>query len=105
MAKRNLKRSFDPEFKRKAAWLVLKDGQSISQTSKNLDIGESTLHKWVCKFRSGEWDLEGKGAGPKRLTQDPRDQRIRELEAQLRRASMERDILKKAMAFCIEVPK
>ncbi len=105
MAKRNVKRSFDPEFKRKAAWLVLREGQSIAQTAKDLGVGESTMHKWINKFRSGEWDLEGKGAGPKPLAQDPRDQRIRELEAQLRRASMERDILKKAMAFCMEVPK
>lgn len=53
MTKRNLKRSFDPEFKRKAAWLILKEGQSILQTSKSLGLGESTLHRWVCKFSIG----------------------------------------------------
>lgn len=101
-------RSFDSAFKVNAAKLVLEEGVSIPQVSKDLGISASTLHGWVNKFRSGQWSfsITSPLASKTHSVETSSDKlKIQDLERQLRRLTMERDIIKKAMAYCVEIPK
>ena len=94
------RRKFTKEFKVEACKLVVEHGQAISQTARDLGIGEPLLGRWVKEFRSRPSEPfpgEGRMAGS--------EKRIRDLEAEVRRLQMERDILKKAMAYFVEPPK
>ncbi len=42
-----LRRSFNADFKREAANLVLKEGYSVADASRSLDIGETALRRWI----------------------------------------------------------
>jgi transposase len=89
-----LRRSFNTGFKREAANLVLKDGYSVAQASRSLDIGETALRRWIDQ-------LEGErlGVTPKAKAFTDEQRRIQELEAQVRRLEQEKSILKKATAL------
>jgi transposase len=100
-------RSFDKAFRASATKLVLEEGVSIPQAANDLGISANTLHGWINKFSTGQWSLSDTAA-PKAqavATLSPDKLKIQELERQLRRLTMERDILKKAMAYCVELPK
>ena len=110
------KRDYTPEFKVQAARLVLNEKMSIGRAAEDLGISMSTLNGWLKKFESGKWDLAtGLSVGDRRRI-DPKTSslssslsadkiRIQELEKQNRRLTLERDILKKAMAYCVDVPR
>ena len=110
-------REYTAEFRSQAGQLVLKEGLSLSKAASNLGISVGTLAGWITKFRSGQWSLEtgaariGEGSGNASNKMRPASQvsadhqRIQELERQVRRLTLEREILKKAMAYCIEIPK
>lgn len=89
-----VRRSFNTEFKRKAAGLVLKEGYSVSEACRSLDIGETALRRWIDQ-------LEGErlGVTPKAKAFTDEQRRIQELEAQVRRLEQEKSILKKATAL------
>ena len=94
------RRKFSKEFKVEACKMVVVQGQSTTQTAKNLGINEGVLWRWVRQYRekSGE-------AFPGEGCRSPADKRIQELEAEVRRLRMEREILKKAMAYFVEPPR
>src|SRR5919206_5007781 len=92
MAKRK-RRSFSPEFKAEAVRLCKVGDRSIKQVAKDLDLTETALRDWV---KRADADA-GKGP-PDALTTAERAELI-ELRKRLKRAEMERDILKKATAF------
>lgn len=94
-------KSFDCEFKENAVKLVLEQGMSTKQASSDLGIGNSTLQKWVSNAKVAG----GIAKSSSQKTKSAEQIRIDELEKQNRRLSMERDILKKAMAFFAEIPK
>ena len=98
--KKKVVRRFAPEFRREAADQVISQGRSVKDVAEGLGIPPATLFTWVSKFRSGQWAIEFvKSQGPARQ-QPSRDQlTISELQAQLRRVTQERDILKKAAAY------
>ena len=117
--KRRLTREFTPEFRVQAAQLVLSEGMTVSKAAKDLGIPMGTLHGWVQRFRRGQWSLET-GLPPGAIQGKPGasgttsrtahavsedKKKILDLERQVRRLTMERDILKKAMAYCIDLPK
>ena len=89
-----LRRSFNADFKREAANLVLKEGYSVADASRSLDIGETALRRWIDQ-------LEGErlGVTPKAKAFTDEQRRIQELEAQVRRLEQEKSILKKATAL------
>ena len=97
MSKRVVK-TFDSAFKENAVKLALDGGTSISGVARDLGIGLSTLHGWVKKHGQ----TTRKTTSPVKSDEHTR---IAELEKQNRRLVMERDILKKAMAFFVELPK
>lgn len=88
------RRKFTQEFKEDACKLVVDQGQMISVTARELGIGEPLLGRWVRDYRDG-----------KSSRNTDAESKLRELEAENRRLRMERDILKKAMAYFAEAPK
>ena len=93
-------RSFTKEFKLGAIKLVVDEGKSQTSVAKNLGIGYSTLAHWVQDYNKHKVDaFPGKG------NLLPWDQEKRELERKLRRAEMERDLLKKTIAFFAELDR
>jgi transposase-like protein len=45
--KRRTRRKFTEEFKARAVRLVLKEGRTVAQVGRDLDLAESVLHSWV----------------------------------------------------------
>ena len=86
-------RQYDAEFKRNAVELYLSSDKSLNQVSKDLGIPEATVHTWVIKYRNG-----GKSSfGPKELPDHEKE--MLALKKELAEITMERDILKKAIAI------
>jgi transposase len=92
MARRK-RRKFTPQFKADAARLVMTGGKTVAEVTKEFDLTETALRGWV---RRAEADV-GVGAA-ETLTTTERAELV-ELRKRLKRAEMERDILKKATAF------
>ena len=129
MSKSKLKqqsaKSYTPEFRIQAIKLAQSKEKNISQTARDLGVPLATLHTWVRKVEKGEWSIdkddvsavkiERSVAGPRgkaaNISQKLHEQlnaeqkKSQELERQVRRLMQEREILKKAMAYCLDVPK
>jgi transposase-like protein len=92
MARRK-RRKFTPQFKADAVRLVTTGAKTIAAVTEEFDLTETALREWV---RRAEAD-ENRGT-PSTLTTAERSELI-ELRKRVKRAEMERDILKKAVAF------
>jgi len=99
--KKRVNRKFTHEFRKEAADQVIAEGRSVTEVADALGVPAGTLSVWVSKFRNGQWTLDSDlSNGTNRTNQPTMDQRkISELQAQLRRVTQERDILKKAAAY------
>jgi len=86
--------TFKPEFKLDAAQLVLDQGYSTREAAEAMNVGQSTVDKWVRQLRA---ERGGVTDQPNALTPDQR--KIKELEKKIKRIEMEKDILKKASAL------
>ena len=80
------RRSFTPEYKAEVVGLVRDGGKAISAVARDLGLTESAVRKWVALSEADA----GRG-NPKVLTTAEREE--------LSQLRMEREILKKAMAF------
>ncbi len=89
---RRKRRRFTEQFKADAVQLVA-SGKTIAEVTAQFDLTETSLREWV---RRAEADA-GRGP-PDALTTAERAELI-DLRKRLKRAEMERDILKKATAF------
>ena len=88
------RKRYTAQFKRDAVKLVLEQGNSAAEVARNLDIGSGTLQRWVRDHKDQQANaVTGNG----RMTSE--QQKIRQLEAEVKRLKMEREILKKAAAF------
>lgn len=88
------RRKFTKEFKEKAVSLVVEEGMMQAIVADNLGIRPAVLGKWIKQFRE-----DGPDAWPGAESLTPEQVRIRDLEKQVRRLKMEREILKKATAY------
>jgi len=88
------KRTFSPEFKLEAAQLVLDQHYSVVDAAKAMNVGISTMGKWVRQLNA-----ERKGLSPNASPITPEQIEIRELKKRLQRIEMENEILKKATAL------
>jgi transposase len=84
------RKTYTQEFKDGAAKMVLNDGRTHRDVAESLGVDPGSLRQWV-RF--------AKAAGMAKTAAADPSQRIRELEAQVRRLQMEKDILKKAAAY------
>jgi transposase len=88
------RRSFSKEFKREAVALVTEHGYSYAEAGRSLDVEAKLVGRWRRELEAAEGEaFSGKGKLP------PMQQRIHDLESQVKRLQMEKDILKKAAAF------
>ena len=92
MARRK-RRKFTAQFKADAVRLVTTGAKTIAEVVVEFDLTETALREWVRRAAADA----GKGP-PDALTTAERAELI-ELRKRLKRAEMERDILKKATAF------
>ena len=92
MARRK-RRKFTPQFKADAVRLVTTGAKTIAAVTEEFDLTETALR---ARVKRAEAD-EGKGTG-ETLTTAERAELI-DLRKRMKRAEMERDILKKAAAF------
>jgi transposase len=83
------RRVFTSEFKQEAVALVQQHHKPADQVAKELGIDPSTLRRWRRQF-TGQTDRRCQGGSPDETAQ---------LRQELARLRMERDILKKAVAF------
>lgn len=88
-------RAYTRQFREQAVKLVI-DGQEPTRTARELGMPHSTLMLWLNK---AGW-RKPEPAGPV-ISEDPAvlKAQIRELQRQLKRSEMEKDILKKATAY------
>lgn len=91
--KKRSRRRFTEEFKRDAAALVVDTGRPIAQVARELDVYESSLGRWVAQLRADRGETDA-------LTTDERA-RLRELERENADLRMERDLLKRSVAFWV----
>ena len=88
------RKSYDKEFKLYAVKLVEEKGQKISETARELDLAEQTLHNWVKKYRD-ESESSFVGSGHSK----PEDKERRDLQKRLRDLEEENAIIKKALGI------
>ena len=89
-----VRRHFTPEFKLEVAKKIVQQQHSITQLCHELNLGETAVRRWVAQYKAELNDQPGIG-----LPLTPDQQRIRQLEAELRIAKEDNEILKKASAL------
>nr|WP_092794351.1 IS3 family transposase [Rheinheimera pacifica] len=82
--------TFSPEFRLECAQLVVDQGYSVAKAAQAMNVGKSTMDKWVRQLRE-----ERAGVRPKATPMTPEQLRIRELEKKIRDLEIEKDIFKK----------
>jgi transposase len=98
--KGNATKRYDREFKLGAVKLVLEEGKRFADVAEAIGASEPSVRQWVAAYRRERGEaFPGSG----RLA--PQDEEIRRLKEELRVTRMERDILKKTIAFFAERPK
>ncbi len=93
MTKRT-RRIFSAEFKLESAQLVLDQNYSIIEAAQAMNVGKSTMDKWVRQIKE-----ERQGKSPKASPMTPEQIEIRELKKKLARLEEHNLILKKATAL------
>jgi len=88
------RRTFSPEFRLESAQLVVDHGYTIKAACESMSVSKSSLENWVRQLHR-----ERQGETPKATALTTEQRRIQELEKQVRRIEMEREILKKATAL------
>ena len=94
MMNKKTRPTFSPEFRLECAQLVVDQGYSVAKAAQAMNVGKSTMDKWVRQLRE-----ERAGVRPKATPMTPEQIRIRELEKKIRDLEIEKDILKKATAL------
>jgi len=88
------RRTFSREFKFEAVKLVRDRGVTVAQASRDLDVHENVLRKWV-----RNWEADPRNAFPGQGQMKPEQQEIERLRREVTKLKAERDILKKAAAY------
>ena len=84
------RRRFTEEFKLEAVKQVVERGFGVRDVAARLGVSPHSLHAWINKYGI---------PAEQRLVADDQAARLKRLEAELRRVTEERDILKKAAAY------
>jgi len=85
---------FPPEFRRDAVAMVLDEGRSIADVGRSVGVNPGTLGNWVGVERIERGERDG-------LTVDERAD-LAGLRAENTQLRMERDLLKRSLAFWIK---
>ena len=100
MKAKERRKKFTKEFKIEAVKLVREQGMSYRKVAEDLGLSHATvIARWARQLEeNGDYAFPGKGK------RDVRDEAVRQLEKEVRQLRMERDILKKAMAYFAKNP-
>jgi transposase len=88
------RRQFSREFKVEAVRLVRERGVSVAQASRDLDLHENMLRRWMKELAA-----DPVAAFPGQGQMKPEQLEIERLRREVAKLRAERDILKKAAAF------
>jgi len=91
---RRPRRKFSDEFKRDAVEIVRTSDRSIAEVARELGIYDSSLGTWVRQDQVDRGEREGVSSNDK--------DRLLELERENARLRMERELLKRAVAFWVK---
>ena len=93
------KQFYTDEFREEAVALVVDGGLTVAETSRRLSISQQTLRNWIKKFRNtGAISSRGRSA----TDLEAENSRLRK---ELAEARLEKEILKKAMAYLAREPR
>ena len=92
-SRRQRPKPYTDDFKRGAVRLVTEQRDSIAAAAKAVGVSDPTMRQWMAKFAPPIAEC-----GPDATVDELRDENKR-LKAALKRAELEREILKKATAF------
>jgi transposase len=85
------RRTFTAEFKRQAVAMIVEQGLSFAEVSKDLNVNQDCLRRWKAELEeAGESAFPGNG----KLSREQAE--LRRLREENRQLKMERDILKKS---------
>jgi len=90
------KRQYTQEFKKEAVEYSLTSGKTIEEVAQDLGISHHNLNRWRTQYRR-RGQLAFPGHGKENLT--PQEEENRRLKKELQDTTIERDILKKALAI------
>jgi transposase len=93
--KKRTRPTFSPEFRLEASQLVVDQNYTIREAAKAMNVGISTMAKWVTQLKQ---ERQGKPYGAA-TPMTPEQLKIRELEKRIQRIELEKEILKKATAL------
>ncbi len=91
---RRIRRKFSDEFKGDAVEIVRVSGKPIAEVARELGIYDTTLGNWVNQDRVNRGERQG-------LTTGEREE-LSELRRDNARLRMERELLKRAVAFWVK---
>lgn len=94
MSEKLSRRTFDREFKISAVKLVMDTGKSVKSIAAELGISENSLFNWKKKYIE-----DAKNSFPGKGYMKPEQEELRKKDREIARLKMERDILKKAIAY------
>jgi transposase len=92
------RRTFSQEFKLEAVRAVRKRGLPVAQIARELEIHENLLRKWV-RTEEGIPSVRTSSKA------QPSEADVARLQRELKKVTMERDILKKALGYFAQDPK
>ena len=87
-------KKFKPEFRQEVAELVIDNNYSIREAAEAMNVGKSTVDKWVRLLRK-----ERNGEVTQGIPISEERRKILALEREIQQLKMEKDILKKATAL------
>ena len=93
------KQFYTDEFREEAVALVVDGGLTVAETSRRLSLSQQTLRNWIKKFRK-----TGSTSSGERSTMDL-EAEVSKLRKELAEARLEKEILKKAMAYLAREPR
>lgn len=85
---------YPKEFRRDAAALVIDQHRTVADVARELGVIEQTLGNWVRQERIDRGEREG-------TTTEMREENAR-LRREVKRLTMERDLLKRSVAFWVK---
>ncbi len=88
------RKSYTTDFKLEVARMIVDQGLGVTQVTKDMNIGQSAVRRWVDQYRAEQLGHPGIG---RPITAE--QQRIRQLEQENRQLRSDNDLLKKASAF------
>jgi transposase len=88
-------KKYPAAFTERAVKLAVESDQPIAQTARDLGVNENTLHTWMGKYHRVERQ-------EKQVNDEHMYEELKRLRKENARLKEERDILKKAAAYCAQ---